>query len=79
MLLLQSCQFYNISKNQFMIEDMNYGLDDFLQCGLDKVRFKAWENFQLFSQSVIQRYVTIAKTLASIDLSKEELVIGADF
>ena len=38
MVLLQTCQFYNISQNEFEIEDMSYGFDDFQQCGLDKVR-----------------------------------------
>lgn len=62
MVLLQTCQFYNISQNEFEIEDMSYGFDDFQQCGLDK--------------NIIQRFLSIAKTIKSIDLSKEELVIA---
>ena len=61
MLLLQSCQFYNISKNQFMIEDMNYGLDDFLQCGLDKVRFKRGKIFNFFPRASFNATLQLPK------------------
>ena len=56
MLLLQSCQFYNIAKNQFVIEDMSYGIDDFLQCGLEKVRKKS---VGIFSSTFPERHSTL--------------------
>ena len=37
MMLLQSCQFYNVARNEFELDDMGYGCDDMKECGLDSV------------------------------------------
>lgn len=61
MLLLQSCQYLNTNNNEFRVQDMSYNVSDLEHCGLD--------------QTAIQRFVAFGKTLNSISLSKEELVV----
>jgi len=61
MMLLQSCQFYNVARNEFELDDMGYGRDDMKECGLDS--------------NILQRICAIAKTIKSMDLAKDELVI----
>jgi len=61
MMVLQCCQYVNKVTREFTLEDMGYGEYELSQCGL--------------SQQLIERLFTFGKTMISINLSKEELVL----
>jgi len=61
MMVLQCCQYVNKVTREFTLEDMGYGEYELGQCGL--------------SQQLIERLFAFGKTMISINLSKEELVL----
>jgi vitamin D3 receptor len=61
MMVLQCCQYVNKVTREFTLEDMGYGEYELSKCGL--------------SQALIERLFAFGKTMISINLSKEELVL----
>jgi hypothetical protein len=60
-MVLQCCQYVNKMTNEFTLEDMSYGEHDLIKCGLDS--------------SLIDLMLSFGKTMISLNLSKEELVL----
>jgi hypothetical protein len=60
-MVLQCCQYVNKITDEFTLEDMSYGEQDLKKCGLDT--------------NLIQMMISFGKTMISLNLSKEELVL----